>query len=185
MTGKRKAAKPTASVTDTTAKTGVPYRQWRPKFLKVLGETGRVLGAAAAAGIDRSAAYRARRGSSKFAAQWDEAREAAVEVLEAEAYRRGVEGVEKPLTVAGQREVVREYSDVLLIFLLKANAPQKYRENLHIDGNVEHKHKVKFIVATEGERREAVMVMLEHGLLPSPTGVDSGPEPVGPDKADR
>ena len=44
--------------------------------------------------------------------------------------RRAYLGVEKPVTVAGKREVIREYSDTLLIFLLKGARPQKYRDNI-------------------------------------------------------
>ena len=62
----------------------------------------------------------------------------ATEVLEAEARRRAVTGVRRlkfdkgqaiidPET--GEPYVELDYSDVLLIFLLKARAPEKYREN--------------------------------------------------------
>lgn len=36
--------------------------------------------------------------------------------------------VERPVTVAGNREVIREYSDRMLEMLLKAHRPEKYRE---------------------------------------------------------
>ena len=51
-------------------------------------------------------------------------------LLEAEADRRAVEGVVKPLFYKGQRlpVEVREYSDVLLMFRLKALRPEQYRE---------------------------------------------------------
>jgi hypothetical protein len=36
------------------------------------------------------------------------------------------------VTVAGKRELVREYSDTLLIFLLKGLRPAKYRERYDV-----------------------------------------------------
>ena len=44
-----------------------------------------------------------------------------------EAIRRAYHGVEKPITVAGQREIIHEY---LLIFLLKGARPKKYRDSV-------------------------------------------------------
>ncbi|MDP2936788.1 MAG: hypothetical protein Q8O86_09895 [Dehalococcoidia bacterium] len=45
-------------------------------------------------------------------------------------------GTEKPVFQGGQQVgVVREYSDVLLIFLLKGARPEKYRDNLKADVN--------------------------------------------------
>ena len=58
--------------------------------------------------------------------QFDAAQEEACERLEAEARRRAVEGVDEPRTVAGQREIVKRYSDALLIFLMKGANPEKY-----------------------------------------------------------
>ena len=55
-----------------------------------------------------------------------------VEELEAEVYRRAVIGVERPITVAGERVMVREYSDRLLMFLLKAEKPEKYRDRREV-----------------------------------------------------
>lgn len=52
------------------------------------------------------------------------------EKIEAEIYRRAVTGNEKPLTHLGKLtgESVKEYSDLLLVFLAKANMPEKYRD---------------------------------------------------------
>lgn len=54
--------------------------------------------------------------------------------MEREAYRRAVDGVEKGVYYKGDRIATEhEYSDTLLIFMLKARAPEKYRENLKVD----------------------------------------------------
>ena len=52
-----------------------------------------------------------------------------VEKLEAEADRRGMEGIEKPIYYKGERvDAVREYSDNLLMFRTKKLRPE-YRDN--------------------------------------------------------
>ena len=49
--------------------------------------------------------------------------------MEAEAYRRGVKGVQRPEYQAGALTgYTTEYSDLLLQLLLRANRPDKYRE---------------------------------------------------------
>jgi hypothetical protein len=70
--------------------------------------------------------------------------ERAVEFMEAEAYRRAVHGVDRPVAVAGQRELVRQHSDRLLIFLLKARKPEIYGERVKHAGrrDVEHRYDV-------------------------------------------
>ena len=70
-----------------------------------------------------------RRHSEDFAAQWDDALGEGVDILEAEARRRAVTGVDKPVYYKG--EVVgsiTKYSDRLLMFLLRAHRPQKFRD---------------------------------------------------------
>lgn len=104
-------------------------RGWEELFLKALAETGNVSAAAKLAGVARQTAYEAKELRPEFAARWDDALEEACDALELEARRRAKDGAEKPVFYLG-REVsrVREYSDVLLIFLLKAHRPEKYRE---------------------------------------------------------
>lgn len=57
--------------------------------------------------------------------------------LEDEARRRAVEGVARPITVAGEREVVRDYSDALLVRMLKRFIPD-YRDSIKVDQKTEH-----------------------------------------------
>ena len=91
--------------------------------------TGNVSLAAQYAGRSRNQAYYVRRRSEDFAAQWDEALEEGSDLLEAEARRRAVTGVDKPVYYKG--EVVgsiTQYSDRLLMFLLRAHRPQMFRD---------------------------------------------------------
>lgn len=106
------------------------------RFAAELSETGQVKKACAAAGISRRTAFYWRKLDATFAAAWDEALKVAVTVLEDEALRRAQEGNERPVFNAKgeQTGVVREYSDTLAIFLLKAANPAKYRERLSLTG---------------------------------------------------
>ena len=64
---------------------------------------------------------------------WEEALEQAVDLLEGEARRRAT-GINRDVWYAG--EVVgteRAYSDTLLIFLLKAHRPAKFRDNVKVE----------------------------------------------------
>jgi hypothetical protein len=104
-------------------------RQWKPAFLKAFAETGMVAAACKQAKVSRSYVYEARQADPRFAQMWEDIEEATTDEMEREAYRRGVEGVDEPV-FQGKELVghVRKFSDTLLIFMLKARKPEKYRE---------------------------------------------------------
>ena len=109
-------------------------------FLTVLAETCNVSRAAKAIGVARITVYEWRDAFVEFAAAWDKAKQLGVDALEDEAHRRAFEGNEKTVFHQGAEcGTVREYSDTLAIFLLKAHKPDKYRENanLHVTSNVD------------------------------------------------
>jgi hypothetical protein len=111
-----------------------PLRNWRQRFLKTFAETGTVVAACKAARIDRSTAYRDRSKNPRFAAQWAEAEEAGTELLEGEAHRRAYKGFMKPVFQNGKQVgAIRQYSDLLLIMLLRARRPNVYRENSRVE----------------------------------------------------
>jgi hypothetical protein len=133
----RRKSKPQAAITRTG--------QWRQKFLTALAAGGNVSYAADAAGIDRNTAYAARKKDSQFAEAWTDAIDRAADVLEEEARRRAVEGLPRFKFHQGEPiinpetklpYVEREYSDTLLIFLLKGARPHKFRENINVQGQV-------------------------------------------------
>ncbi len=101
----------------------------RTQFLEVLARTCNVTHAARTAGISRSRVYDIRKEDAEFAAAWDNAIEEGADALELEARRRALEGVKEPVFYKGEvcGHVLR-YSDTLLMFLLKAHRPEKYRE---------------------------------------------------------
>jgi hypothetical protein len=118
--------------TPATPKKGRGGRRppWYDKFLQALASAGNVLLASKAAGVDRVTAYRHRDKDPGFAAEWATAVEESADVLEAEAWRRAARGTDKPVYHKGKKvDTVKEYSDVLLIFLLKGNRPGKFRDN--------------------------------------------------------
>ena len=112
----------------------IPKRDWKPAFLEVVRETGNVTLAAQHVGQSRNQVHDVRQRSKRFAAQWDDALEEATDLLEAEAWRRAVIGVEKPRYYKG--EVVgstKKYSDPLLMFLLEAYDPQMFGDGVKVE----------------------------------------------------
>lgn len=112
----------------------VEAADWKATFLAAFEQTGNVSSAARIAGVSRQHAYRVRGEDPAFAGAWDESNEVATGSLEAEAVRRARDGTLRPVFHAGKKcGEVREYSDTLLIFLLKARDPAKYRENARLE----------------------------------------------------
>lgn len=128
----RKAVKPLQNITPKKRR----KKTWEAAFLDALAESGNVSKAAAAAGVTRTTVYALRNhpDAPDFAEAWEDALEEASDLLELEARRRAVEGVEEPVFYQGlECGSVRKYSDTLLIFLLKAAKPEKYRERTSTD----------------------------------------------------
>lgn len=108
---------------------------WWPAFLDALADTCHVTDAAKTAGVSRRTVYDHRAAHPEFAAAWDEAKVVGADALEDEAVRRAKEGTLKPVFQGGELVGhVREYSDTLLIFLLKGAKPAKYRERFELTG---------------------------------------------------
>lgn len=104
-------------------------REKRDEFLRLYPKTRSVGKAAQKIGVSRQALYLARENDRDFDEQWKEITENLKEDLEVEAYRRAHTGCNRPIFYKGEKVgSVKEYSDTLLIFLLKAMDPQKYRE---------------------------------------------------------
>lgn len=93
----------------------------RERFINSLRVDANVTKAADAAGISRRCAYDHKDDDPEFSAAWDEAVESALDRAEGELWRRGVDGVDKPVTYQGQITAhYKEYSDTALLALLKA-----------------------------------------------------------------
>ncbi len=86
--------------------------------------------------VGRSSHYRWLEEHPDYHEAFELAKECAADVLEAAAYRRAVTGWDEP---AGWYKgeaggMVRKYSDVLLMFLLKGIRPDKYRDRMEVRG---------------------------------------------------
>jgi hypothetical protein len=88
---------------------------WIPTFLETIRKTGNVRLAAHAAGVDRSTPYQRARRDQAFAEAWAAAEQDAIDTLEAEARRRAL-----------------ATSDTLLMFLLRAHRPERYRDTVNV-----------------------------------------------------
>jgi hypothetical protein len=124
--------------------------QSRARVIELYVITGRVDEACRLAGVDRSAHYDWLRDDPGYAAKFLAAEPQAAQTLIDEATRRAVEGVDKPVTVAGKAVKVREYSDRLLEFLIKGRRPEIYGDRFKAeltgkDGDaIQHKVIVEF-----------------------------------------
>ncbi len=92
--------------------------------------------------ISRQRHYKWLEKDSAYAAAFEEAKVAATDALVKEARRRAIQGIEEPVIYQGKLStssdgkplVIRKYSDVLLIFLLKGMMPETFRERHEVTG---------------------------------------------------
>jgi hypothetical protein len=110
---------------------------WSAPFLAVLRRSGNVREACKRAKIGRRTAYDRRESDAKFRAAWDDAIEDACDDLELEARRRA-----------------KRQSDTLLIFLLKAHRPEKFRERFDLSGKLRTNGSIVVKVLGEGTSME-------------------------------
>ena len=126
-------------------------------FLAAMANTANVLRAAEIAGMDRDNHYLWLKKDPAYAAAFEIAWQRGADALEAEAVRRAYEGVTKPIFHGGKRAIdvvqnpdgslkrdefgkpigipaaVREYSDTLLIFLLKGRNPAVFGDRTALE----------------------------------------------------
>lgn len=106
----------------------------KEKFLAILSECASVIESCRQTPLNRATVYRWRHADPEFRKAWDEAVELGTDALEDEAIRRAHKGVRKPVYQQGRRVgTVREFSDTLLIFMLKARRPSKYKDRGHVE----------------------------------------------------
>jgi len=134
-----KKQKQTQSKSPQTARVRKPQKQravpgsWQRKFLDALTFRPVVQYACDRAGIDDSTAYVARHREPEFAAAWDKALDAGIQHAEAECWRRAKDGTLRPVYQQGRRVgSVREFSDQLAMFMLRAHRPDRYGEKITV-----------------------------------------------------
>jgi hypothetical protein len=109
-------------------------------FLAAFQVNGNISAAASIADIHRSTVYAWQEQDAAFAVAFRVADEIATDALEAEAWRRAVEGVVKETPIFQNGEPVAtvietKYSDGLMTLLLKARRPDKYKERSEVTHN--------------------------------------------------
>jgi hypothetical protein len=110
-------------------------------FLKAFTVAATIAGASKAAKVGRNQHRQWMNTDKGYAAAFADAAEDAADALEAEAYRRALQGVRRPVMHGGKQcEVLNpetgkmellfehQYSDILAIFLLKGLRPSKFAE---------------------------------------------------------
>lgn len=160
MTGKKKpvakpAKKKTAGRTNGTPKKGPRKRtatDWSVRFLASLAGSANIHEACKAVKVGRTTVYKRRDDDEVFAQAMADALDDACDLLEMEARRRACDGCERAVygsggTGVGTVEVGRvvEYSDTLMIFLLKAHRPDKYRESFKHEHSGPNGKPIEFI----------------------------------------
>ena len=113
---------------------------WSPQrqrdFIATLADTGSVTEAAKAADMSPQSCYRLRRspGAENFAAAWDAAvHQASLKLIDI-AFDRAINGVADRIEYDAHGDPMeprRRYNDRLLMFLLRAHQPERYRHASH------------------------------------------------------
>jgi len=142
---------------------------WADGYLAALAETCHCGRACEAVGIVYSTVWRRRQSDPEFEAAYQDALKMGAELLEAEAVRRAKEGLRRlkfnPKTgeayfdpETGKPYVEHEYSDTLMLALLKRHFPEAYRERQQVEHSGEIATTVREITAEQ--RRERVLARL-------------------------
>lgn len=100
-------------------------QEWMPRFLELFGATCNITLACKGAGVSRGTVYGYQRDNEEFAQQMADAKQQAIETLEAICWDRA-----------------KKKSDLLMMFLLKAHRPEMYRERQEI----QHSGSVEYVV---------------------------------------
>lgn len=130
----------------------------RAVFLEKLTDTLNVSGSARAAGVSRETAYDHRAKDPEFKKAWDDALEEGLDLAEQSCNMRAFKGVVRPVLYKGEPAgqwvnakgepavhanahhfvpiEIREYSDTLAQFMLKAHRPEKFRDRLEVTGEL-------------------------------------------------
>jgi hypothetical protein len=109
-------------------------------FLESYAQWANITAACQAAGVARRNVYNWQEHDSEFALKFQAANDAATERLEREAWRRAVDGSPYERTSYWHGEPVGtdrkiEYSDQLMMLLLRARRPDLYREKVDVAVN--------------------------------------------------
>ena len=165
-------------------------RSWQEAFIEAMRLMGNVMRSCSFAKVSRRNVYDEYDRNPEFAKAWREAEEESSDRLEAEAWRRAHDGIDKPVFHQGEQcGVIREYSDGLITLLLKARRPYKFRENSSIqignpDGSnleIDMRQQAVNLFSTN-ERAAQLMIELANLSVPV-EGIMAGSGAIGLDAA--
>lgn len=144
-------------------------RQRQALFLKVLAASGVVQVACRKSGVARETHYKWMRNDPSYPGRVVDAMDDAADILEEEAIRRAYEGVDKPIYHNGKVvDIVKEYSDNLLMFTLKARRPEKFRERYETKITSDDNLQVAFYIPNNNR---------ENRILPDGNNIKTVPPP--------
>lgn len=130
-------------------------------FLTAYSECGNISKAVEVSKVSRASHYLWMREDELYPKYFEEAGEEAAEHLEDEARRRAAEGIDKPVFYKGEKcGVIREYSDTLLMFLLKGVKPGKYRDNASLELTGKDGGPIQYEAMTPEQRAERIKELL-------------------------
>ena len=141
-----------------------PAEQLDPidRFLVTLARTGNPSVACHASTMTRRQINSMRQKDAAFEVAFQDALDEAADMLEAEAWRRALEGVEQPVVKSGKAVVdpatgetitVRRYSDVLLMLLLRGSKPGKFASRQAAAGRDDRVQVIKEIATDDDPPR--------------------------------
>ena len=144
-----------------------PGRWDRAGFLLCFEYAGTVTAACEMLHVSRTTVYEEKQRNEDFAVAWADVEERSTERMELEAYRRAVLGTTKPMLSAGKIvTTVQEFSDSLLMFMLKARRPERYRENVTVKHSGGLRVDAPEVPETEERLLTVAALMAEIGVLP-------------------
>ncbi len=124
-------------------------------IVELLGEIPNITVVAKTMGMSPTTIRNHMKSDEDFDNQVRDAMECGYDLMEEEARRRAVDGVEKPVYYKGKKVEggVREYSDQLLMFILKAYRPKRFNpgQKLGFDLDDQEKITVTFNIGETGE----------------------------------
>ena len=128
---------------------------WEPRFLDAFRNAGNVRVACQAAGVSRNTPYARARDDPEFKAAWDQAREDAVDLLDAIAWKRA-----------------QDNSDYLLWKLLQAHRRSVYGDKLEVDARAHVTATVEVGELSVDRMAMIVAVLGDIGQLPAGVNLD-------------
>jgi hypothetical protein len=163
---------------------------WTLAFLAAIRDGLHVREAAATANVDGTMPYHRRDEDEAFRAAWEQASKIGTKALEAEAGRRSYHGTTRAVYYMGEEcGRIREYSDTLLMFLLRARKPKKYRDRGKLeltgkdDGPVEVKHDAAEVLKALTDLKDAIAAGADQLGRENGVPEDDPGKPVHPGEA--